>query len=92
VGDFIGNLVLALLLTVLLRVLYAVCVLLVRTGDGGNTAFAVALPAGLLYIVVSNPVPVSSWTGLATGALLGVAILLSIERWRNRRSCNARAE
>ena len=48
VGDFIGSLVLALLLVVLLRVLYAVCALLVRTRDGGNIAFAIALPAGLL--------------------------------------------
>lgn len=51
---------LALLLVVLSRVLYAVCALLVRTRDGGKIAFAIALPAGLLYIVVRNPVPVSS--------------------------------
>ena len=69
--DFVGNFVLALLLVVLLRVLYAVCTLLVRTRDGGNIAFAIALPAGLLYIVVRNPVPVSSWAGLVSGALLG---------------------
>lgn len=84
-SDFIGNLVLALLLVLLLRVLYAVCAMLVRTRDGGNIAFAIALPAGLLYIVVSNPVPVSSWAGLASGALLGAALLLSISRWQRRR-------
>ena len=80
--DFVGNFVLALLLVVLLRVLYAVCALLVRTRDGGNIAFAIALPAGLLYIVVRNPVPISSWAGLAAGALLGGALLLAIARWR----------
>jgi len=85
VGDFIGSLVLALLLVVLLRVLYAVCALLVRTRDGGNIAFAIALPAGLLYIVVRNPVPVSSWGGLTVGMLLGGAILVSISRWKTRR-------
>ena len=69
--DFIGHFVLALLLVVLLRVLYAVCALLVRTRDGGNIAFAIALPAGLLYIVVRNPVPVTSWAGLAAGVILG---------------------
>ncbi|CAH1746185.1 conserved membrane protein of unknown function [Thauera humireducens] len=84
-GDFIGSLVLALLLVVLLRVLYAVCALLVRTRDGGNIAFAIALPAGLLYIVVRNPVPVSSWGGLTVGMLLGGAILVSISRWKTRR-------
>jgi hypothetical protein len=84
-SDFIGNLVLALLLVLLLRVLYAVCAMLVRTRDGGNIAFAIALPAGLLYIVVRNPVPVSSWAGLASGALLGAALLLSISRWQRRR-------
>jgi hypothetical protein len=78
--------VLALLLVVLLRVLYAVCALLVRTRDGGNMAFALALPAGLLYIVVRNPVPVTSWAGLAAGALLGSALLLAIAVWRGRRS------
>ena len=35
--DFIGHFVLALLLVVLLRVLYAVCALLVRTRDGGKS-------------------------------------------------------
>ena len=84
--DFIGHFVLALLLVVLLRVLYAVCALLVRTRDAGNIAFAVALLAGLLYIVVRNPVPVTSWAGLATGALLGGALLLSIALWKRRRS------
>lgn len=83
--DFFGNFLLALLLVVLMRFLYAVCVMLVRTRDGGNVAFAIALPAALLYIVVRNPVPVSSWTGLATGAALG-ALLLAIARWRRRRS------
>ena len=81
-ADFIGHFVLALLLVVLLRVLYAVCALLVRTRDGGNIAFAIALPAGLLYIVVRNPVPISSWAGLAAGALLGGVLLLAIARWR----------
>jgi hypothetical protein len=85
-ADFVGNFVLALLLVVLLRVLYAVCALLVRTRDGGNMAFALALPAGLLYIVVRNPVPVTSWAGLAAGALLGGALLLAIAVWRGRRS------
>jgi hypothetical protein len=81
-ADFVGNFVLALLLVVLLRVLYAVCALLVRTRDGGNMAFALALPAGLLYIVVRNPVPVTSWAGLATGATLGGLLLLALARWR----------
>ena len=84
--DFFGNFLLALLLVVLVRVLYAVCVLLVRTRDGGNIAFAIALPVGLLYIVVRNPVPVTSWAGLATGAVLGGALLLSIMLWKRRRS------
>lgn len=84
--DFVGNFVLALLLVVLLRVLYAVCALLARTRDGGNIAFAIALPAGLLYIVVRNPVPVSSWAGLVSGALLGALLLWSIARWRRRGS------
>ncbi|HAF56157.1 MAG TPA: hypothetical protein DCL01_13320 [Thauera sp.] len=70
----------------LLRVLYAVCALLVRTRDGGNIAFAIALPAGLLYIVVRNPVPVSSWAGLVSGALLGTLLLWSIARWQRRGS------
>lgn len=83
-ADFLGNFVLALLLVLLLRVLYAVCAMLVRTRDGGNIAFAIALPAGLLYIVVRNPVPVSSWAGLASGALLGAALLLAIARWQRR--------
>lgn len=82
--DFIGNFMLALLLVVLLRVLYAVCALLVRTRDGGNIAFAIALPAGLLYIVVRNPVPVSSWAGLVSGTLLGMLLLWSIARWQRR--------
>jgi hypothetical protein len=85
VTDFFGNFLLALLLVGLLRFLYAVCALLVRTRDGGNIVFAIALPAVLLYIVVRNPVPVSSWTGLAAGAFLG-ALLLAIARWRQRRS------
>mgnify|MGYP005753153839 FL=1 len=84
--DFVGNFVLALLLVVLLRVLYAVCALLVRTRDGGNIAFAIALPAGLLYIVVRNPVSVSSWAGLVSGALLGALLLWSVARWRRRGS------
>ena len=74
--DFFGNFLLALLLVVLLRALYAICALLVRSGDGGNRVFAFALPAALLYIVISNPVPVSSWAGMAAGALLGVGVLL----------------
>ena len=44
--DFIGHFVLALLLVVLLRVLYAVCALLVRTRDGGNIAFAAQAASG----------------------------------------------
>lgn len=83
-ADFSGNFVLALLLVVLARVLYAVCAVLVRTRDGGNIAFAMALPAGLLYIVVRNPVPVTSWAGLLAGALLGGGLLLSIWLWRRR--------
>ena len=83
--DFFGNFLLALLLVGLVRFLYAVCALLVRTGDGGNIVFAIALPAALLYIVVRNPVPVSSWTGLAAGAFLGALLLLAIARWRRRR-------
>ncbi len=83
-ADFSGNFVLALLLVVLARVLYAVCAMLVRTRDGGNIAFAMALPAGLLYIVVRNPVPVTSWAGLLAGALLGGGLLLSIWLWRRR--------
>ncbi len=82
--DFIGNFVLALLLVALLRVLYVVCAMLVRTRDGGNIVFAVALPAALLYIVVRNPVPVSSWAGLVAGLLLGGALLLAIARWKPR--------
>ena len=82
--DFFGNFLLALLLVVLVRVLYAVCVLLVRTRDGGNIAFAIALPVGLLYIVVRNPVSVTSWSGLAAGALLGAAHLLAVTRWARR--------
>jgi len=84
--DFIGHFVLALLLVVLLRVLYAVCALLVRTRDGGNIAFAIALPAGLLYIVVRNPVPVTSWAGLAAGVILGAGLLLADAFRRRRRS------
>ena len=84
--DFIGHFVLALLLVVLRRVLYAGCALLGRTRDGGNIAFAIALPAGLLYIVVRNPVPVTSWAGLGVGALLGAALLLAIAVWRGRRA------
>lgn len=84
--DFIGHFILALLLVVLLRVLYAVCLLLVRTRDGGNIVFAIALPAGLLYIVVRNPVPVTSWPGLVAGGLLGAALLLAIAVWSGRRS------
>ncbi len=84
--DFIGHFVLAWLLVMLLRVLYVVCALLVRTRDGGNVAFAIALPAGLLYIVVRNPVPVTSWLGLAAGTLLGVLLLLTIAVWRGRQS------
>ena len=82
--DFIGNFVLALLLVALLRVLYVVCAMLVRTRDGGNIVFAVALPAALLYIVVRNPVPVSSWAGLVAGLLLGGALLLVVARWKPR--------
>ncbi len=82
--DFIGNFVLALLLVALLRVLYAVCAMLVRTRDGGNIVFAVALPAALLYIVVRNPVPVSSWAGLVAGLLLGGVLLVAIVRWKPR--------
>ena len=84
--DFIGHFVLALMLIVLLRVLYAVCALLVRTRDGGNIAFAIALPAGLLYIVVRNPVPVTSWAGLAAGVILGAGLLLADVVRRRRRS------
>lgn len=83
-SDFAGNFLLALLLVVLLRVLYTVSAMLVRSGDGGNIAFGIALPAGLLYIVVRNPVPVSNWAGLASGALLGAALLLAIARWQRR--------
>ena len=82
--DFIGNFVLALLLVALLRVLYVVCAMLVRTRDGGNIVFAVALPAALLYIVVRNPVPVSSWAGLVAGLLLGGVLLVAIVRWKPR--------
>ena len=71
---------------VLLRVLYAVCALLVRTRDGGNIAFAIALPAGLLYIVVRNPVPVTSWAGLAAGVILGAGLLLADAFRKRRRS------
>ncbi|MDI3490785.1 MAG: hypothetical protein PWP11_2062 [Thauera sp.] len=85
-SDFTGNFLLALLLVVLLRVLYAVSAMLVRTGDGGNIAFGIALPAGLLYIVVRNPVPVSSWAGLVAGAVFGVALWGAIALWRRRRS------
>lgn len=84
--DFLGNFLLALLLVGLLRFLYAVCARLVRTRDGGNIAFAVALPAVLLYIVVRNPVPITSWAGLASGGVLGGALLLSIALWTRRRS------
>ena len=84
--DFFGNFLLALLLVVLVRVLYAVCVLLVRTRDGGNIAFAIALPAGLLYIVVRNPVPVTSWAGLGVGVILGAGLLLADVVRRRRRS------
>ena len=84
--DFIGHFVLALLLVALLRVLYAVCALLVRTRDGGNIAFAIALPAGLLYIVVRNPVPVTSWAGLGGGGVLGAGLLLADVVRRRRRS------
>lgn len=83
-ADFSGNFVLALLLVALLRVLYTVCAMLVRTRDGGNIAFAIALPAGLLYIVVRNPVPVTSWAGLLAGALLGGGLLLSMWLWKRR--------
>jgi len=82
--DFIGHFVLALLLVVLLRVLYAVCALLVRTRDGGNIAFAIALPVALLYIAVRNPVPVGSWAGLGAGTVLGAVLLLAFARWRRR--------
>ena len=85
-SDFIGNFLLALLLVVLLRFLYAVCAMLVRTRDGGNIAFAIALPAALLYIVVRNPVPVSSWAGLAAGVILGVGLLLADAFRRRRRA------
>ena len=81
--DFFGNFLLALLLVLLVRVLYTVCALLVRSGDGGNRVFAIALPAGLLYIVISNPVPVSSWSGLVAGGLMGVCGLL-LSRRRKR--------
>ena len=84
--DFIGHFVLALLLVVLLRVLYAVCALLVRTRDGGNIAFAIALPAGLLYVVVRNPEPVTSWAGLGAGVTLGAGLLLADAFRRRRRS------
>ena len=83
---FFGNFLLALLLVVLVRFLYAVCALLVRTRDGGNIAFAIALPAGLLYIVVRNPVPVTSWPGLAAGVILGAGLLLADAFRRRRRS------
>ncbi len=84
--DFFGNFLLALLLVALVRFLYAVCALLVRTRDGGNIAFAIALPAVLLFIVVRNPVPVSSWAGLASGAFLGAALLIAHASWKRRRS------
>jgi len=85
-SDFTGNFLLALLLVVLVRFLYAVCAMLVRTRDGGNIAFAIALPAALLYIVVRNPVPVSSWAGLAGAVILGVGLLLADAFRRRRRS------
>lgn len=84
--EFFGNFLLALLLVALVRVLYTVCALLVRTRDGGNIAFAVGLPAVLLYVVVRNPVPVSSWAGLVSGALLGAGLLLAHASWRRRRA------
>lgn len=85
-SDFAGNFLLALLLVVLLRVLYTVSAMLVRSGDGGNIAFGIALPAGLLYIVVRNPVPVSSWAGLLAGAVSGLVLWVSISLWKRRRS------
>jgi len=84
VADFLGNFLLALLLVVLLRVLCTICIMLMRTGDVGNRLFAFALPAGLLYMVISNPVPVTSWAGLVSGGLLGVGVWLSIWRWQRR--------
>jgi hypothetical protein len=84
VTDFFGNFLLALLLVGLIRFLYAVCALLVRTRDGGNIAFAIALPVALLYIAVRNPVPVGSWAGLGAGTVLGAVLLLALARWRRR--------
>jgi hypothetical protein len=84
VADFLGNFLLALMLVVLLRVLCTICTMLMRTGDVGNRVFAFALPAGLLYIVISNPVPVTSWAGLASGGLLGAGLWLVSWRLRQR--------
>jgi len=86
VTDFFGNFLLALLLVVLARFLYAVCVMLVRTRDGGNVAFAIALPAALLYVAVRNPVPVSSWGGFAAGVILGAGLMLAAALRRRRRA------
>lgn len=80
--DFFGNFLLALLLVALIRALYAICGMLIRTGDAGNRLFAMALPAALLYIVISNPVPVTSWAGLMSGAAAGAGVCVSIWRWK----------
>jgi len=76
VSDFFGNFFLALLLSGLARVLYAVSAALIRTRDGGNILFAIALPAALLYIAVSNPVPIGDWAGFASGLAVGAAAIL----------------
>lgn len=83
-SEFLGNFFLALLLCGLVRALYAVCAMLVRSRDGGNILFAVALPLALLYIVASNPVAIGSWAGFAAGAGVGAAAILFLALRRPR--------
>lgn len=74
--EFFGNFFLALFVVGLLRFLWSVCVLLIRTKDIGNRLFAGALPLSLLFVVVNNPVAVASWTGLIAGAIAGGLVVL----------------